>query len=215
MLCWCGASLWLTSSLCFCERTWRLSFVAVGLEQLDSDSGSRLMPVGSPLDTHDCDWCVLRCHARGINTTRITAAFTFNDLLCHLPIRAMDYCHKHCLSCPSYTSISNQNTNFLRRWKWLAKEIFSCVYGLHPPDVGLGQLSLGRWVITSAAMSICYLINVESKPGLSSGEGHVAWVLHHNRVDHRPSGRPRQQRCLQQTAGAESFISVEGARPCP
>lgn len=43
------------------------------------------MPVGSPLDTHSCDWCMLACHARGIKTTQITAAFTFGDLLHHLP----------------------------------------------------------------------------------------------------------------------------------
>lgn len=74
-----------TFQLVFLRMNMMAVFCGCGGGQLDFDSGSRLMPVGSPLDTHDCDWCMLRCHARGINTTRITAAFTFDDLLLHLP----------------------------------------------------------------------------------------------------------------------------------
>lgn len=201
MLCWRRASLWLSSSLCFCEWTWWRSFVAVGVEQLDSDSGSRLMPVGSPLDTHDCDWCMLRCHARGINTTRITAAFTFHDLLHHLPnlpwitVTNIAFCVPRIRLFPTRILISQEKSK---------RNVFFlfCLYGVHPPEIRLWNSSLGWWIITPATVSFCYLINVKSKQGPSSGEGHVAWVLHHNRVDHRPSGRPRQQCCLQQTARA-------------
>lgn len=48
-------------------------------------SGSRLMCVGSPLDTQGCDWCMLSCYGWRINTSQIMAVFTFGDLLQQLP----------------------------------------------------------------------------------------------------------------------------------
>ena len=75
------------------------------------------MPVGSPLDTHGCDWCMLSRYARGINTTRITAAFTFGDLLHHLPTPPMGLLSQALRpNVPCLPLFSNQNTNFLRSW---------------------------------------------------------------------------------------------------
>lgn len=92
--------------------------------------GSRLMPVGSPLDTHGCDWCMLSHYARGINNW-ITAAFTFTDLLHHLPTPAwitVTNMAIHVLCLPLFSSDNSQSfkkgdLSGLCLWKlWTGKD---------------------------------------------------------------------------------------------
>ncbi len=103
--------LWLTSRLFICEWTrWWSVLWPWGKNSKTLTSGSRLMLVGSPLDTHGCDWCMLGRHAQGINTSRLTAAFTFSDLLHHLPTPPWITVTNVAIRVPCLALFSNQNT---------------------------------------------------------------------------------------------------------